>query len=385
MPTIIPYGLTFHSGLHIGTRGVNLEETAVAVPSDTLFAAIIDVWKRTGGDVDIFSKPFTTKPPDPPFLLTSAFPRAGALRFYPLPVDLERIFSSETLKERGKNIKRIRYFSEKLFIKALEGKRLDDELFPMDERENPQKGIALQGGTLWLTGEEVDLLPQGFRRRQAKWRSLRYLSVWVQDRVPRVSIDRITSASNIFHTGRISFADGCGLWFGVEWRHADAIVDQDNSISFADAFKQTLAILQDDGLGGVRTSGYGAFTYHVSKEPIALPDPQPGRPVYLLSRYHPRAAELPQALTGEGTAYNLTAVGGWLHSPEGASQRRKRLHLIVEGSLVAPPSHPAGDVADVRPTYQSAPDSPEKPGLPHPVYRFGLALASGWTLTEGGG
>ena len=41
-------------------------------------------------------------------------------------------------------------------------------------------------------------------------------------------------------------------------------------------------------------------------------------------------------------------VAGWLHSPEGAAQRRQSLMMVTEGSLVAPPTYPAGDVSDVR-------------------------------------
>jgi len=83
---------------------------------------------------------------------------------------------------------------------------------------------------------------------------------------------------------------------------------------------------------------------------------------------------LPQALTAKDTAYDLVSVAGWLRSPDGPAQRRKRLILVAEGSLVRPPAFPAGDVTDVRPDYEGG------PGVPHPVYRYGLALALGWPV-----
>ncbi|MER3515193.1 MAG: hypothetical protein C4310_13070, partial [Chloroflexota bacterium] len=164
MPELIPYTLRFHSGLHLGTRGVNLEEAGVSLPADTLFAALLDVWRRTGGDAADLAAPFTAAPPDPPFLLTSAFPYAGEVRFYPLPLNLTALFSAEILRQRSKDIKRIRYISEALLRKALRGERLDDDLFPAtNEEAEPQRGLALQGGNLWLTVEEAAHLPAGLQ------------------------------------------------------------------------------------------------------------------------------------------------------------------------------------------------------------------------------
>lgn len=387
MPQLIPYQLAFHSGLHLGTRGVNLEEAGLSLPADTLFAALLDVWRRAGGDAADLAAPFTAAPPDPPFLLTSAFPYAGEVRFYPLPLNLTALFSAETLRRRGKDIKRIRYLSEALFRKALAGEPLDADLFPADEAEEPQRGLALQDGSLWLSVEEATRLPGSLQRDPARRRALRYLNLWNVGRVPRVTVSRITSASTIFHAGRVTFAADCGLWFGVAWRAPEQRVGT-GPLSFRQAFQQALALLQHEGLGGERTAGYGAFTFKEG-EAFTLPDPAPGGLALLLSRYHPRPDELPQALTAQDTAYDLVGVAGWLRSPDGPAQRRKRLVMVAEGSLVRPPAFPAGDITDVRPDYEAG------PGLPHPVYRYGLALAVGWpaaltpdpspTLREGEG
>jgi len=371
MPELIPYTLRFHSGLHLGTRGVNLEEAGVSLPADTLFAALLDVWRRTGGDAADLAAPFTAAPPDPPFLLTSAFPYAGEVRFYPLPLNLTALFSAEILRQRSKDIKRIRYISEALLRKALRGERLDDDLFPAtNEEAEPQRGLALQGGNLWLTVEEAAHLPAGLQPESGRWRALRYLALWSVERVPRVTVSRITSASTIFHAGRVSFAAGCGLWFGLAWRRPERQVGA-GALTFRQAFEQALALLQHEGLGGERTAGYGAFTFEQG-EAFTLPDPVPGRPALLLSRYHPRQEELPQALVAKDTAYDLVGVAGWLRSPDGRAQRRKRLILVAEGSLVHPPAFPAGDITDVRPEYNGT------PGVPHPVYRYGLAFLVNW-------
>ena len=366
MPILIPYSLTFHSGLRVGTRGVNLEEAGLPVPSDTLFAALVDVFRRAGEDPQVLLAPYLQSPPDPPFLLTSAFPFAGKVRFFPMPLDLTRLFSRQVLASRGKSIKHIRYLSQGLLERALAGKHenMDDWLYPEGEYEEPTLGAALQGGSLWITVDEIQNLPEAFRRGEGKRHALRNISVWAEGQVPRVRVDRISSASTIYHSGRITFNQGCGLWFGVAWRTGD--------LAWQDRFNRALTMLGEDGLGGERSSGYGAFQAEAGTA-FKLPGAASAKLAYLLSRYHPYSEELPEVLAAEGTAYQLDAVGGWLSSPDGPAQRRKRVLLVSEGSLVALSGEWAGDVVDVTPAYTNP-----QGDLPHPVFRFGLALAAGW-------
>ena len=91
MPHLQPVTLAFPQGLHLGTRAVSLEEAGVHIPSDTLFAALVDIWSRTGGEPSAWLRPFRNG--EPPFLLTSAFPFAGQVRFYPVPVDLQLLIA----------------------------------------------------------------------------------------------------------------------------------------------------------------------------------------------------------------------------------------------------------------------------------------------------
>ncbi len=365
MATLTTHQLSFASGLHLGTRGVNLEEHGVHVPSDTLFSALVDVWRRLGGDPQRFVQPFLDG--DPPFLLSSAFPVAGQVRFFPMPVDVGRVLSSDEPGGRDKAAKRIKYLSEALWRRALIGELLDGWLFPADEYVDPSNGVAVQNGELWMTMDEVSGLPDAMGQRPQ--RALRYQSVWSSQRVPRVTVDRVSSASTIYHTGRTSFAAGCGLWFGVAWRSPAAKVDGDGP-TYREALALALDALQHDGLGGERSTGYGAFARTDMAE-LALPEPAPGQPAWLLSRYHPRDEELPTALA-EGAAYRLVSVAGWLRTPDGPAQRRQRLTLLAEGSIIRPSAHPAGDVVDVKPTYAN----PAGDTL-HSIFRYGLALAAG--------
>ncbi|MGC8879887.1 MAG: type III-A CRISPR-associated RAMP protein Csm4 [Anaerolineae bacterium] len=383
--------LSFPGGLHVGTHSVTLEASGVYVPSDTLFAALVDAYRRTGGNPDDWMQSFPrarfvqagARPREDrwehadaqaPFVLTSAFPYAGGVYFFPKPIALGHLFDPQLLKARRKEIDRIRYVSLDILHLILRGERLDGWLFPADPKQEPDKGVALQEGTLWLTVKECEQLPLGMaydgRRRKLSLYTMRQQSVFNNGQAPRVTVSRITSASQIFHAGRVCFAPDCGLWLGIQWYAPDARLGQ---TTFQEVLKRLLTLLGDDGLGGERTAGYGAFRWQRAAEPISLPDPVSGAPALLLSRYHPRAAELPDVLT-HAQAYTLTPVGGWLRTWDAAAQRRRRLWLVSEGSIIrAVDRVPWGSVVDVRPVYRGA----GAVGINHPVWRYGLALAVG--------
>ncbi len=371
MPTLTVYPLTFPGGLHIGGNADRLEESGVTLPSDTLFAALVDAYRRSGGDPQAFAAPFVAERPDPPFLLTSAFPYAGGVRFYPMPADLTRLLSPAALQARPKALKRVRYLSEGLLRVALAGHSLDDWLFPDEDYAEPDKGAALQGGQYWLTVQEIDQLPKAMQRKPGQRHALPVLPVSNTARVPRVTLDRLANASTLYHVGRTTFAAGCGLWFGVQARALTARVGGDGP-TYDEALQMALAMLAEDGLGGERSAGYGAFQMgdHAT---ITLPDADGERPAWLLSRYHPATAADLAGLRADSAAYHLVKVGGWLRSFDHAAVRRRRLTLVSEGSIVPLARPVAGDVVDVRPVYAQA----EAP-FPHPVYRYGLGLGVGW-------
>lgn len=375
MPDLTVYRLTFAGGLHVGARGVDLAESSIGVPSDTLLAALLDAHHRAGGRIEDWFIP----PAEPgatwrdcPYRITSAFPYAGKVYFFPMPVPAQAFFSHNLLRDRRKDVKRIRFVSKGILHKMLAGESLDGWLFPKDEKADPQTGVALQSGALWLTLDECAHLPDRLRcdpktNRPIPPRALRRHAVYAEATVPRVTVDRVNSASTIFHAGRVTFAAGCGLWFGLSGQPPAEL-------------KRALQVLGEDGLGGERAAGYGAFTWTVAQQPLALPDPSPDGAALLLSRYHPRAEET-AALQRPDAAYELTAVAGWLRTRDGAAQRRRRLWLVREGSVVyLPGSGPWGDVVDVCPTYENPAGD-----LPHPVWRAGLALAVAWPYPSQGG
>jgi CRISPR type III-A-associated RAMP protein Csm4 len=189
-------------------------------------------------------------------------------------------------------------------------------------------------------------------------------------------VDRQRNASNIFHTGRLTFSPGCGWWFGLAWLQPEQKVGHSGQ-TLAQRVEQTLNLLADTGLGGERAAGYGHFDCQ-QVGASQWDDPAPGQLFVTLSRYHPRPAELPTALQDNAVAYKLVSVGGWLNSPgadgQAKAQRRRRLWLVAEGSVVRTVGNgPWGDVTDVRPVYPGAGVE-----FPHPIWRYGLACPVAW-------
>ncbi|GAP11882.1 CRISPR type III-A/MTUBE-associated RAMP protein Csm4 [Bellilinea caldifistulae] len=369
MPPLEIYALKMKGVVRVGRRGLELEDTLPAIPSDTLFSALTAALAASGEDTAAFLQPFLTDPPRPPFLLTSTFPYVGEVRFYPAPLDWSGALSAETLRDYGKRIKKVQYLSERLFLRLLGGERLDDDLFPKEEEQPPKNGIALQGGQFWLTLEETGSLLEVYKLRKEKIFALRRQAVYRRARQPHVTVDRIRYAPDIYHTVQIHFQPGCGLWFGVQW-----LADETHPSRVL--LRRALDALQYSGLGGKRAIGFGGFELRKGFPqplPFELPVAAPGQPAYLLSRYHPRAAELPTAL--QDGCYQLVSVGGWCDPFGRENLLRQRVLMIGEGSLLNLPNLPAGDVCEV---------SPRQAGdLPHPIYRYGLACAAGFNARGG--
>jgi len=377
MPDITIYHLNPRSAFHFGVRGLEQETTGIHFPSDSLFAALLTAWMELGNDPASLAGLFPQETaPDvaPPFLLTSVFPRAGAVRFYPA-LPLRRMLLQQKLKglnakHRLKEVKKIQFISERLFERAVAGSILD-EFVPSETATDTDAGWYMQGGALWLTREEAEQLPEVLRktdRHGSPAAAVRQASVWKQSKVPRVTVDRISNASQIFHTGRVRFQKDCGLWFGIRWLNPG--VDLANGTAIRTAVETALDVLGDSGIGAERSAGYGQFSV---VKPVPAPQclsAQSGNQFVTLSRFHPGGAD---DVFGSETTYGLEAVSGWVRSPVEAAQRRRRVWFVKEGSILQASSTPnPGRIVDVRPRYDSAEFS-------HPVWRYGLAFPVGLT------
>jgi len=346
------HSLTFPHGFHLGSHGVGTESVRPTIPSDTLFSALVATWVRMGRDPTSWTTAYPrtvegrTEEGNPPFLLSSAFPYVAGLPFYPRPLG---VLPSGVPEDKRKEWKRVQLISESLFTR-IRSRGAAADVWPSSADAERQQ--FLQGGVLLIAAEEVDQIPADVRAR----------AIWTEEDVPRVTLDRVTSASNLFSVGRVRFSPGCGLWFAVVWLDPNRDCD---GLPFREAFQAALFDLSASGLGGDRSVGYGGFIAKTVDSEVNWDDVEEGDPMVLLSRYHPRRDELPAAVT-EAQAYQLEILTGWGASPAG-SFRRRGLWLLGEGSVVRRQSARAmGDLVDIAPVGEGNPG--------HPVWRYGLAL-----------
>ena len=340
------YLLHPRGAFHFGERGVGIEETAELLHSDTLFAALVSAWRMLGaqaGQDDLnmsLLTPFIER--RPPLRISSALPFAGPVQLFPrplLPLGIE------------KALKEVRYVSAGALTLIAQGARLTRE---RAERE------FIQGGQVWVLAEERELIatmlleserdPQRRATLATLWarEPARIKLWWAGDElVPHVSVDRRSAMANLFHTGRLRFAHGCGLAFWV-------VSDDDTYLTQLEA---GLDFLQHEGLGGKRSAGYGQFTWQASDE--VLPVAEAPNYHLTLSLYTPHPDEY--GLLRDAW-YRRMLRQGWIFSPEGRSMRRRGIWMLREGTVL--PADPLGAMEDVQPEV----------GFAHPIWRYGYAL-----------
>lgn len=326
------------SPFHLGEQGIGLEETCNFVHSDTLFGALCWNWSLLFGKgrlEDDLIKPFING--EPPFIFTSAFPFANEVLFLPRP-QIELKVKNEEDKEFKANLRKVDFVSYRLLMRLLSGECLAQD--GVEFRNDKQVLIEV---------EECDLVPE---------------MIWGIGQIPRVTLDRITSASEIYHVGLVTFAEGCGLWFAVCFFEG----------SLKEDFYAATRLMGDEGLGGDRTAGSGLF--EPSFETVDLPDLSNSRYVFLLSLYNPEHLKELVAWDLNNSHYTLIKRRGWVFSVSSRNLKQKAATFFGEGSVLKrreleKPQEPFGRLVKVL-------DGKDKGGpSPHPVYRNGLAFTIG--------
>lgn len=318
---------------HFGTQGVGLEATTERCPSDTLYAALLMEAKR--GRIPFPEPDADGRIDHLPFRLSSCFPYAGEALLFPLP-RLKRETRTDLEPGQRKRLKKLRYISATLLMRMTDGEPVDT--LSMHEYQNGAVQIAAVDGAERFNGP-----------------------LWQESRIDHVTVDRVREASQYYAVGHVRFAPGCGLF----------ILACVRDIATRDLLLELLTRLGHSGLGGKRSVGLGQFDV-AEPSTIDLPDDQGCAQALLLSRYVPDRAELEGGVLGPRAAYDLVQTGGWLQSdhPQVRSLLRKPIHLLTEGSVLQclPHGPITGRVIDVRPDGEA---------LPHPVWRYGVALTIG--------
>ena len=122
MPTSTVYRLTFKKQLHLGRASgaaqagnLGLEKTACYIPADALFSAICEMWAQfyDAESLTAFLEGYTQEAAELPFMLTSAFPFAGDVYFFPKPL---------TFTDPSKESKGVAFVSQTYFEDIISGK-----------------------------------------------------------------------------------------------------------------------------------------------------------------------------------------------------------------------------------------------------------------------
>jgi CRISPR-associated protein Csm4 len=314
---MILFQLEPRAALHVGEFvGIERESVQGYIPSDTLFAACVVAWQQRGDDIAARINACQASPPA--LLLTSAFPRAGDILLYPMPLGVRLDTPVQALEPKQR--KRIRWVSRSLFERLTQFQNVKDECAP-------DKNFV-QAGSVWLTQAEVAQL------RKQLGQPAGDLRLWDTQIVPRVTVDRADNKSNLYHVGRLNFAAGCGLWFMAQGSGADWVRD-------------ALAMLQDSGIGGLRSIGHGAFTATGQTAPDMV---QPAQGY---------------AITLSRSAFQIVTVGGWCQDDAGKAWRRKSVRMLAEGACVGAAAR--GHIPDVMPDIW-------KTTAVRPVVRYGMAF-----------
>jgi CRISPR type III-A-associated RAMP protein Csm4 len=168
------------------------------------------------------------------------------------------------------------------------------------------------------------------------------------------AIDRSTQAAAEVHsTACLEFAEDAGLWCAAFFR------DDEAREHWAAVLQSAFRLLEDSGLGGERSRGWGRFVCRFEdQDPFASFATPAAENWWLLSLFNPRDED---AVAWERGDYTLTERAGRVES---AGVPTRSLRMVEEGSVLSAAAAPVGRARDVAPE-----------GFAHPVYRAGFAVA----------
>jgi len=271
---------------------VLVDPVAPSIPSDALFATLAAAWGQSqgrGAAEDAWWEPFRAG--RPPFLLTSAFPFGGRVRFYPWPPGARWLWPPAAREQAQAHAldPTARFFSAGILARALQGQD------PTPELLGPA-AYALHEGALRLSRGE-----------------------WAEKLAPVVAGDALWTVTP---EARVAFAPGAGLWFGVWWRKEGPKTLSDGT-PWAQVWQTALAHWTDHNpWGRARCVTDAASASGAACAPLLRPIlPQVVRgAAYLLSRCAaPSGPGAPQPLAVHpvlGTAASLWDAGSLVDMPQ---------------------------------------------------------------------
>ena len=335
MATYTVYRLTLKKQLHLGRStgaaqegSLGLQKTECYIPADVLFSAICEMWRQfyDAESLTTFLDGYTREGASLPFLLTSAFPFARDVYFFPKPL---------TFTHPSKESKSIVFVSQTHFENIISG-----NLPAFDKND------LVNGGKVWMSHEEKE------RLRISNKDEIR---IWETVTRPRVTIGSRSAGSEIWHIQSVTFDTDCGLWFTARF----------DSEATQQKIETLLRVLGDNGIGGERNAGYGVFDFKTKQVDFEMSAPQAGSAFVTLSPMCPKSLHQLEALLSGEFAYALHTSTGWVNRA-GNTKSRKAVNRFVEGSVLRASEGHIGCFVDLSP-----------PNWAHPVYRYGYAWQVG--------
>ena len=338
--------------VHFGRLGIGIEETNERLCSDSLFSALITAYARlfSAQEVSNLLEQFQT-PNNPPFRISSTFVyqqlEDKTIDYLPKPLRVPCNYPNQDL-QFAKTYKKLKHLPVDIWHTWYQKNGFISSGNDSDSSELIQQAESKSSGKL----------------RQAGMFS--YSNSFKTALLPKISIDRITAATNLYHTGFVQF--NCqekrksGLYFLIQFPQANEKLESD--------FKAVLHLLAETGLGGERSSGAGQFQFEwlnfsqLSKTwQKVLNSPE-------LTHHTLISLFWDSSITEDflkDAAYEIQECGGWIAQ---SNIRRKKVRMFAEGSVFA--QKPQGELVDVTPAELI--DNAGKPKF-HPIYRSGISLA----------
>ncbi len=336
------------SSAHFGELGIGIEETSERVRSDTLFSAWISAYARLfdKDEVEELLRNFREQP-QPPIRISSTFiyreDRERTIYYLPRPLKFPINYQKGTKEELEffKTYKKRNYLPLEVWQRWYQGEGFlnSDAEELIAETKGKSNGHLRQAGTF------------------------DYENSFKIGQQPKIAVDRVTRATNLYHTGFVQFEtekSNSGLYFLLYFPQEDKQLE--NNLHAA------LNLLGEEGLGGERSSGAGRFEVDWLELPAIWQEVVKfsAQPVYhcLISLFWDDETSNLQQLITEKSSYEIQERGGWIASPFSGSQlRRQFIRMFAEGSVF--PEIPQGKLADVTPRQFTT----------HPVYRSGISLS----------
>lgn len=329
------------SPAHFGELGIGMEETSDRIRSDTLFSAWVSIYARLFGKNAIEE-------------LLQIFPSQEQPQLTP-PFRISSTFIYREDKERT-----IYYLSRPLKFPA---NYPDDDLafFKTYKKLNC---LPLEVWHRWYQQEgfeesdRQELIAQTAGKSEGQLKAagtFDYNKAFKIDKVPKIAVDRVTRATNLYHTGFVQFEwekNPAGLYFLIQFSPEGEKLSAN--------LQAALHLLGEEGIGGERSSGAGRFQaewLELSPTWQKVVDFSAGNHHTLISLFWDTPITTDFL---DNASYDIQERGGWIAENQ---LRRKMVRMFSEGSVFV--AAPKGKLVNVTP----------KGFNKHCIYRSGISLS----------